>query len=136
MASDLPQSLVKGTTPATRALFFNMLTQNGIPTTPAQGIPTGMSANVDVLVAESAGGTFSAEVWWWYDVPEKWIRDSSIGSVTIPANGDAGAVTVPSAASLVYIRCFDPANDVAGQPFAGNAAASGWAIGRGVLGKT
>lgn len=126
MASDMPLSLVYGTDPEHRALFWNILAANGVPTTANQGVGVGMSARVDVVLSETAGGTFKANIWWWYSDAGLWVQDLAIGSISVAANSTAGTITTPSAASRLYVEALT---------FAGGAEASGWAIGRLSLGR-
>lgn len=126
MATDMPSSLKKGTDPQDRALFYQILVANGAPSSPNDGITLGMAARVDVVVAETAGGTFDADVWWWYSDAQIWVQDLAIGTFSCAANSTAGSLTVPGAASKLYLQVSN---------FAGGAEATGWAIGRGSLGR-
>ena len=127
MSSDMPNSLVKGgTTPATSAAFYDILVANGVPSDPNDGVTIGMAARVDVILAESAGGTFDAKVWWWYDVAQVWVEDLAIGVVPCAANSTAGSLTVPGAASRIYLEALN---------FAGGASARGWLVARGTIGR-
>lgn len=126
MASDMSKSLKSGETPTTSALFYDILAANGAPTVGADGVSLGMTARVDVALAESAGGTFDAKVWWWYNDANIWVEDLSIGTIPCAASSTAGALTVPGAASRLYLEALN---------FAGGASARGWAIGRGSIGR-
>lgn len=129
MASDLSQSLVKGTTPATTALFFQIAAGNGAPTTADQGVPLGMWRNIDAVAKEDNGGSFKARIWWWYEAAEVWVQDATAtpaAGVAILANTTGGVVLNPGAASKVYMEVLT---------FGGAGHATGWIIGRGSLGR-
>jgi len=124
MATDMPQSLKKGTSPATTAVFYDILVANGAPTTGTDGLTLGMTARVDVVLQESAGGKFDAKVWWFYSDAGVWVEDLAIGTIPCDANSTAGSLTVPGSASKIYLEALH---------FVGGASARGWIIGRGSI---
>ncbi|MBM4345864.1 MAG: hypothetical protein FJ100_21030 [Deltaproteobacteria bacterium] len=115
-------------TTAQKALFTAVLVDNGPPvfgTNPPHAL-VGTSTDIDIVLSETSGGTFDAELWWLYADAEVYAPDTVVGTVSVLANGTARVVTAPSAATGLFVRVTN---------FAGGARANAWAIGRGFLGR-
>lgn len=114
-------------TAAQKSLFTGLLAANGVPTQGDMsfGLPLGNFADIDLVLVETAGGTYDANVWWGYpDADGAWVLDAGIVPVSVAANGQARVVLQQSAASRVYVEVFG---------FAGAADATATIIGRGSL---
>lgn len=121
MASDYGKSVTSG------AVFTATIAANGVPTAASQAHASlGLQARVDVVLKETAGGTYDAKLWWFYADANAWVEDLSIGTVSVSANGTSAMVTIPSAASSLYVEVLN---------FAGGASAEAWVIGRGTIGR-
>lgn len=125
MATTLPKSLKAGTTAQARALVFEALAATIAPTTIADmQAMVGVNEKVDILAAETGGQICRIAVWWFYpDAGPTWVKDVAVGDVTVTANGTAGIVTVPSAATGIHIQVVSV---IAG------AKITAWAVGRDV----
>lgn len=127
MAADMPQSLKKGANPQERAVLFEEAAVTADPTAATdQMVPVGMHARIDMIAAETGGQNCAVALWWWYADSETWVKDLTIGNLAVNANSTAGAVTVPSAASGLYVQ-------VQACPAGGKVSA--WLIGRGAIGR-
>lgn len=123
MASDYGKSIIQGG----GAVISAGAAANGVPTTAQMAhASVGMHARIDVVLSETAGGTYDAKLWWFYADAGVWVEDLAVGTLSVAANGTAGAVTTPSAASSLYVETLN---------FAGGAHADAWLIGRGTLGR-
>lgn len=127
MACDMPQSLKKGTTVADRAVINAALAANAAPTVATDAmVPVGMHAKIDVVLKETAGGTFDAKVWWYYPDADSWVQDLAVGTLAVAANSTAGATLSTGTASNIYVEVLN---------FAAAAEANAWLIGRGAVSK-
>lgn len=120
--ADYPKSLKAGATAADKAVINAAAAANSTPSGQADAMgQVNANAYIDLVLAESNGGTFDAKVWWFYAEAEQWVEDLAVGTLSVAASGTAGSVLTPSSASAIYIEVLN---------FAGGARASAWLIGR------
>lgn len=122
MATDFAMNINQ---PANGPVVDGALVANGVPAVASDAhASVGMWDHIDVVLAESGGGTFDAKVWWFYAPAGVWVEDLNVGTLSVAANGTAGATLQQSAASAVYVEVLN---------VAGGARCSGWLIGRGKI---
>lgn len=121
------QSLISGSTAASRRIVAGAVADNGAPTTGSQFTPIGHLDAID-LVASCAvgGGSFDVKVWWYYADADKIVYDDDLGAVAVSTAGGAEVFAIlggasPRCASGVYVQTDN---------FAGGGTASVWLIGR------
>lgn len=116
-----PASLKAGTTAATRAVLDTVAAANSAPTVAADAhAQIGKAQQIDLVVRETAGGTFDAKLWWYYPDADTWVEDLAVGTLSCAANESAGSVLTPSGATALYVEVLN---------FAAGARASAWLIG-------
>lgn len=100
------RSLKQGSTPAQTALVYQATVANSNP--PVAGIDPlqagyGPLESCDLLWQESAGGTCDLEVFHYYATPDLYVRDDTVGKISINANEKGGLVLTPSGADGIYV---------------------------------
>ena len=99
------RSLKQGSTSAARALITATAANTNPPvggtTAPQAGF--GPLEHCDLLWAETAGGTCDLEVFYYYDASSTFVRDDTIGKVSLNANDTGGIVLSPSGADGIYV---------------------------------
>ncbi|CAB4162024.1 hypothetical protein UFOVP777_17 [uncultured Caudovirales phage] len=98
--------LKQGHTPAECALLYQVTAANASP--PVVGTNEahaefGPLASCDLLWEETAGGTMDLEVYYMYRSSGLFVRDDTIGKISVNANSKGGVVLTPSSADAVYV---------------------------------
>lgn len=100
------RSLKQGNTPATTALLYQVTAANASPpvagTDPVQA-GLGPLDHCDLLFSETAGGTCDLEVYYYYATPDEYVRDDTLGIISVNANSNGGVVLTPSGADGIYV---------------------------------
>lgn len=100
------QSLRQGSTVQARALLFEQAVATSAP--PVGGTDVyhcgiGPVQAVELLWKETNAGTCDLEVYWYYTASGTYVRDDTLGKISVNASSIGGVVLTPSAADGLYV---------------------------------